>query len=377
MIQRTPAEPGTESDRQLAGTEEVEALPAADEPDAGTADPATLGFWAELRDAVSARTVVVVAGVLLLQLGFILSYVGAFHHPKPHHIPLAVVAPAPQAGQLAAQLNALPGSPVRATVVADEAAARERLRHNTSAAALVVDATGNTDTLLVSSAAGTSVQSAVQAVVERAEAAQQRGVRTVDVVPLQSGDGRGLTGFYLVLGWIVGGYLVAALLGVAKGARPATLRRALFRLGAVVPYALLSGLGGALIVGPVLGALTGHFWALAALGALLVFTAAAVTMALQVLFGVLGIGLTVLLFVVLGNPSAGGAYQPALLPPFWRAISAALPNGAATAAVRHIVYFDGYAVAGPILVIAGWALAGVVVALAAAAWWRRDPLRNA
>jgi hypothetical protein len=37
---------------------------------------------------------------------------------------------------------------------------------------------------------------------------------------VQPGDGRGLTGFYLVVGWIVGGYLVAALLGVSGGVPP-------------------------------------------------------------------------------------------------------------------------------------------------------------
>ena len=53
---------------------------------------------------------------------------------------------------------------------------------------------------------------------------------------------------------------------------------------------------------------------LAALGALLVFAVGAVTLAFQTLF-----------FVILGDPRAGAAYQPALLPPFWRAISSALP----------------------------------------------------
>jgi hypothetical protein len=48
-------------------------------------------------------------------------------------------------------------------------------------------------------------------------------------------------------------------------------------------------------------------------------------MAFQVLFGVLGIGLTVLVFVILGNPTAGGAYQAQLLPPFWRTLGYVLP----------------------------------------------------
>ena len=85
---------------------------------------------------------------------------------------------------------------------------------------------------------------------------------------------------------------------------------------------------------------------------MLVFSAAAVTMALQVLAGVLGIGLTVLLFVVIGNPSAGGAYQPSLLPAFWRSLSYALPNGAGTDTIRRIVYFGGDGITGHLVVIA-------------------------
>jgi hypothetical protein len=129
-----------------------------------------------------------------------------------------------------------------------------------------------------------------------------------------------------VIGWIVGGYLVAALLGITRGARPANTRRAVIRLLALVPYALLSGLGGALIVDQLLGALTGHFAALFGVGFLLVLAAATVTLAFQILAGIIGIGLTVLLFVVLGNPSAGGAYQRELLPGFWRTIGGALPK---------------------------------------------------
>lgn len=340
---------------------------------ARTRDVAGLGLWAELRDAVSVRTTLLVTAILLLQLGFILSYVGALHHPKPHRIPLAVVAPGPVADRTVAALNAIPGEPVQAVPVADEATARHRISEDTSAAALLVNPSGTTDTLLVASATGPAVASAVQQVVSRADATQARSVAMQDVVPLQSGDGRGLTGFYLAIGWVIGGYLVAALLGVTRGARPANIRRALIRLAVAALYAILSGLGGALIVGPVLDGLTGHLLPLWALGSLLVFAAATVSMALQGLFGVFGIGLTVLLFVVLGNPSAGGAFQRPLLPPFWRTVGPAIPNGAGTEAVRRIVYFHAYAITDPVLVIAGYALAGVVIsAVAAVLLNRRD-----
>jgi hypothetical protein len=226
-----------------------------------------------------------------------------------------------------------------------------------------VSGSSRTDDLLVASGGGAALAEAVETVVERVEAARGRRIRTHDLVPLQSGDARGLTGFYLVVGWLVGGYLVASLLGVARGARPANLRRAAIRLGSMVPYALLSGLGGALIVGPLLGALTGHLLALWWLGALLVLAAATVTMAFQVMLGVVGIGLAVLIFVILGNPSAGGAYQRPLLPGFWRAIGPALPNDAGTDGVRRIVYFAGHGLASRAIVIAAWLVAGAIVTL--------------
>src|SRR3954451_912361 len=332
---------------------------APDEP------PMVKSFRAELHDAISVRTFLLVAGVLALQLGFILSYIGAFHAPKPRNITVVVSAPQSDANAVVDRLNGLPASPLKTRIVGDAATAKQAVIDGRASAAFILNPSATTDTLLVASGGGTSVVTAVQDVLNRIEAGQRRTLTVQDVVPLQSGDGRGLSGFYLVTGWTVGGYLVASLLGVAKGARPATGRRAGIRLLSVVPYSIVSGFGGALVVDQVLGALSGHFLALWWLGALLVFAAAAVTMGLQVLFGVLGIGVTVLVFVVLGNPSAGGAYQPALLPPFWRALSGALPNGAGTESVRRIVYFGGHGIGTHLIVIAAYALAGTVVAIVA------------
>ena len=328
-------------------------------PDAG---PPRQGLLAEVRDAVTPRTLALGAGVLVLQLLFIWSYVGAFHAPALHRVPVVVAAPAPVAAQVAAGLNGIAGQPVHATAVPDQASAAARVRGGDSAAALIVRPAGRSDTLLVASGGGAALADALTLLFTRADATRQRTVTVHDIVPLQPGDARGLTGFYLVVGWIVGGYLLAALLGVSAGRRPTT-RRAIIRLLAMVPYAVLSGLGGTLIVDQGLGALTGHFWALWGIGALLVYAVAAVTMAFQVVAGIVGIGLAVLVFVIAGNPSASGAYQTALLPPFWRAISYALPTGAATDAVRRIVYFGGNGITIHLLVISAWLIAGVTVAM--------------
>jgi hypothetical protein len=324
------------------------------------------GFWAELWDAVSLRTVSLIAGVMLLQFAFILAYVAAFHAPKPRDIRLGIVSRSEKiSAQTAEKMNAIDSDPLNAIPVADKDAAIQMIKSGELSAALVINLFGKTDTLLISSGGGATVATAVTKVVTLLEKTQDRTVIVEDVVPLQSGDNYGLTGFYLVIGWIVGGYLMASLLGVAAGARPATPRRAYIRLAAVVPYALISGFGGAFIVDRVVGALTGHFLELALLGALLVASSATVTMAFQVMFGVIGIGLSVLVFVILGNPSAGGAYQTELLPPFWRFLSNGLPTGSGTDTVRRIVYLDSHGIRGHLIVISVWVIAGAVITVVA------------
>jgi hypothetical protein len=328
--------------------------------------PAKKSFREDVRDAVTKRTMLLMIGVLVLGLGFITSYVGAFHSPTPHRVPIAVVAPAQASARVVDELNALPGQPLHAQPAASATDARALVGHGSTSAALLVSGTGTTDSLLVATGGGAAVATAVETVIGNAEAAQHRSLTVADAIPAQTGDARGLSGFYLVVGWLVAGYIVAALLGIASGQRATSGRRALIRLSLMASYSILAGIGGALIVGPLLGALTGHVIALAALGALLVFCAASVTMAFQALAGIVGIGLTLLLFVILGNPSAGGAYSASMLPGFWRVIGGVIPNGAAVQAVRNIVYFGAHDVTGNLLVIAAWAFGGAIVAFGVA-----------
>ncbi|MFJ6796341.1 DUF3533 domain-containing protein [Streptomyces sp. NPDC091268] len=337
-------------------------------------DPSAGGFLSEVKDAVTIRAAVLVLGVLALQLAFITSYIGAFHHPEPSEIPLAVAAPlAPAARQTAEQLAALPGKPLDPRPVGDEAAALRQIRDRDVDGALIIDPAGTTDRLLVAGGAGASLSQALEEIVGRAEKARGRSLQVTDVAPSAAGDGRGLSSFYLVVGWCVGGYLCAAILAISAGARPSNLSRAVIRLAALLLYSIAAGLLGSVIAGPVLGALPGSLPALWGLGTLVVFAVGAITLAFQGLAGVVGIGLAILLVVVFGNPSAGGAYPYPLLPPFWKAIGPALPPGAGTYAARSIAYFRGNGATGPLLVLAAWAVAGSAVTMACAVMRRGRP----
>ncbi|MEO3841623.1 DUF3533 domain-containing protein [Streptomyces sp. B22F1] len=317
----------------------------------------------QVKDAVTPRSALLVLGVLALGVLFITSYAGAFHSPKPKDVPVGVVAPARERGKVVDGLNGLPGSPLSARAAASRDEAVDRIRDRGLDGALVVDPRGSKDVLLVASGGGPSLSDAVRKVVTAAERAQGRDVRTVDVAPADPGDARGLSAFYLVVGWCVGGYLCAAILAVSYGARPADTRRAVIRLGVLVLYAIALGVLGAVVIGPVLGALPGSVLGLAALGALLVCAAGATTFAFQGMLGILGVGMTVLVIVIAGNPSAGGPYPYPLLPPFWREIGPALIPGAGTWTARSIAYFDGRAMTGSLLVIAAWAVGGAVLTL--------------
>ncbi|MFC6065864.1 ABC transporter permease [Streptomyces ochraceiscleroticus] len=324
-------------------------------------------FAGELKDAVSARAALLIIGVLALTVAFIASYAGAFHSPKPRDVAFAVVAPPQELGRLVAKLDGMRGSPLDARPAGSRAGAVQQLKDREIDGALVVDPRGKQDELLVAGGSGSALSDALQKVLAKAEQAQQRTIRTTDVVPADPQDARGLSSFYLVVGWCVGGYLCAAILAISYGARPTNGRRAVIRLGTLLVYSVLAGLAGALVIGPALGALPGSVVALWGLGALIVFAVGATTFAFQGIAGIVGIGLTILVVVIGGNPSAGGAYPYPLLPPFWHAIGPALPPGAGTWAARSIAYFDGRAVTGPLLVLAAWAVIAAVLTLVFAA----------
>ncbi|MGA5469571.1 DUF3533 domain-containing protein [Streptomyces arboris] len=320
-------------------------------------------FVNEVKNAVTPRAALLVIGVLGLQLLFIASYVGALHKPKPTDVAFGVVAPQQMSQQLITQLDGLPGGPLDPRTVSSEAEAREQIMNRDIDGALIVSPQGRTDTLLVASGGGTVLSSALERILTQVEAGQQRTVRTVDVAPASADDFDGLSSFYLVVGWCVGGYLCASILAISAGTKPANRQRALIRTAVMAVYAVAGGIGGAVIIGPILGALPGSVWGLAGLGALVVFSVGMITLGLEALTGIVGIGLAVLIIVIAGNPSAGGAFPLPMLPDFWRAIGPALPPGAGTWVARSIAYFRGNAVTGPLLVLSAWAVAGTALTL--------------
>ena len=319
-------------------------------------------------------TALLLLGVLAVELVMIGSYVGALHKPRPHDVPVEIAGPRALALPAAQALGKRAGDRLDVRVATDPASAREAIETRDAFAALLVGPRG--DRLLVASAASALIAEELRAELRAAEPAA-RTLRVEDVKPLPADDPRGISPFYLVVGWLVGGYLAATILGLARGGAARSRRLAAVRMGALALYAIASGALGVLIVQGLVGVLEGETLALIGAGALIVFATGAITAALQAVLGVAGTALAIVVLVAIGNPASGGVFATELLPHPWRDIGALLPPGAGTTLVRNISYFGGNATGAALVVLIAYVVVGTLVTVAVGGRQKTGPLAEA
>ena len=294
---------------------------------------------------------------LVLMLAFSFSYVGAFHDPTPHHVPVAVAGP-PAA---VAELNRLPGDPLDARQATSRRDARSQIDDREVYGAY--DAA--TNRLFVASAANRPTAIALKRTFNRVAAARGRpAVRVTDVKPLPSKDPNGTAAFYSMIAWVFGGYIGATLIGMVGSPRSRSRARAAARIAALAGFGIVAGALSVVILRVSFDVFSGHVVALCAIAALTIFASGVATAGIQAVAGPAGTGLVILLFVILGNAASGGPFARPLLPGLWSAIGGVLPPGASVDLSRAALFFDGARITGPILVLVGWAAVGTAFMLA-------------
>lgn len=238
-----------------------------------------------------------------------------------------------------------------------------------------VQGNGSSSRLLTASAAGTSAQQAIEHAFAEMVAHAPVGMGRVkllseDLKPLPANDSRGLSSSALQFGLLLPSFVFGILLFVfGHGAA------LVHRLIAIGLFVLAAALVAALTVGPLIGALSGHFLAIFAIGALFAGAAALTTYGLESVLGFAGTGLAAFTFVLIGNATAGGGSNQEFLPNVFRQIGQALPNGATVRFIRNTVYFGGNHTHVALLVVALWALGGLTLVLVAEplrAWLKRS-----
>jgi hypothetical protein len=281
--------------------------------------------------------------------------VAANHEPRPHNLPLGIIGPAPAVAAITGQLDRRAPGAFAVRAYGSPAAARTAILHRSIYGALEP---GPPPVLLVADAASAFVAALLQKTFQAAAHAQGQRLTVRDLAPLPLSDSTGGTPFSATLSLIIIGILGTSMIYLVTRNRTLAVR-----LTALVILAAGAGLLTAVVTNVVVGAFSGHFLAIWGVATLFVLAMVMPIAAFQVLLGLPGTAVGLVVFVVIGDPSAGGSTAPQLLPNPWRAISQALPPGAAVTAMRDVVYFQGYGSTRALITLGAYAVLGAIAAV--------------
>ena len=235
----------------------------------------------------------IVAGLLLL-VTLLLVLGTAIRDPRPHDLPVGIVAPPPMGQQLTGAFSDNAPGAFDFTTFATEADARAALDNRDVAAALIVGPAG--PRLVVAGAAGDAVAGGITAAFTGAFKAQRTELPVEVVHPYAAGDPHGIVLFFLVLATLVSSVVVGALAALGTSGRSWRVP-----LGIVAIYAVSAGVVGGLVAAWLAGGFGGGLAGAMAVVALLSFAVGIVIAALARLLGPAGVALGALVVVFLGT----------------------------------------------------------------------------
>lgn len=289
---------------------------------------------------------------VIMGLAMALAYLGGFHKPAPHGVPVAVVGSAQEAGAVAAGLQQKAGDALDVRTVATADQAKDELRHLKISGAYVPNP--KRPELLVASASSDSTTSAVTKVFTKVAAAENAPLTVTDVVPLDENDPIGQNGFFYLVTLSVGSYAAA----IAIGAAGAT-RRFRERLGLLIGTAVVTATAQMAVASILFDMFHGHggaVWALSVVYALIVM---GVGVGLHAVVGRFSTLLFSVMFVALNFTSSGGVFQPAMQPGFYGWLHDFWLGSGFLQTLGHILYFGDADNSHGMWILIGWFLFGL------------------
>lgn len=196
---------------------------------------------------------------------------------------------------------------------------------------------------------------ATEMAVATAQPSPQIDVVPVDVVATSASDPRGLVLGAMLLPLSIGGVIIAAIIALLIGFRPAWRQ-----IVALVIVSATAGLGAYLVVQGFLGALPHEPAATWAVLSLTMLAIGATTAGLIALAGGPGLGLSAALMIFVGNAFSGATSAAQLLPAPAGDIGQWFPPGAAANLLRSTAYFNGKGAAGHLSVLIIRSVLGLV-----------------
>lgn len=299
------------------------------------------------------RTTAVAVTVVLVAVQVAAVWSIARGDARPHDVPVAVAGPDEIAGLVAAQSDG--STPLDLTAAGSAAAARDEVRDGRAAAALLIDLRTNRSTLVLSRAGG----SALDDVLERevgAVAQRYTSRLTIDRLGDASRTPPRWVAYAVALGSVALGWVIAVAITLRRGPVDETLAQGFSRNVLAVAWSTVLGLA---VLG--LGLATGaQPLLLGVVAGATAYTAAITTVALQSLYGVRGIALATVLFVLSAGPLVTGV-DPSLLPTPWDAVTPWTLHGAALQAVVSVLLDQPARLPRAVAVLVMWILGALLV----------------
>ena len=294
---------------------------------------------------------------LVMECLFALNYTSASHSPKATNMPFGVTGSSPILSEAQKHFS------LKVTSYPNETAVKTAINEAKIWGALIPASTpGAPSTLIV--VPSISDLAPLDIAVQFENAAKQVG-QTVKVqqyapVPLAKKDPFGLVQSLMLIPLLIGGYMSATLLMAATGKAAAR-----WRLAQLLGFAIVAGLVVDLVVGLALsGYATNKFWIVWPICSLIIAVVAFVAAVLQKLIGPAGTLLTVIVIILFGNPSSGGANGVPYLPTFWRDIGPYLPPRNGYILLHQTIYFGGHGTTQSLIVLLVYlVVAGAILAV--------------
>lgn len=304
--------------------------------------------------APSIKTVVShVALPVIMGLVMAVAYLGGFHKPAPHDLPIAVVGTTAQTQQIAQGMREAYGDKADVTVVATQGQAVSQLKHLKISGAYVPGA--ESATLLVNPMASDAAKSVVTAMVSPVAVKQHLPLQSKDVVAAPESDPAGQNAFFFLVALTVGSYASAIATGAAGAGRRFRDRIAI-GAGAAVVISTLSFL----IARIGYGMFPGHELTVWALSVLYSASVLAVGVGLHPILGRFSTVTYAAVFVAINFTTSGGVFPPSLQPAFFGWLHHFWIGSGFVEGLRRILYFPDVSIAGPMAILVGWFVLGLI-----------------
>ena len=277
--------------------------------------------------------IIVALGVCaIMECLFATTYMSAGHAPKATDLPFGVTGSSPVLTAAQKTIS------LKVTRYPNEQAAKTAIDQAQIWGALITSGTSNTLIVVPSISDLAPLDLAVRFEEAAKSAGQKITVQQYAPVPLAAKDPFGLVQGLMLVPLLIGGYMSSTLLMAATGKAAGRWRAA-----QLAGFAIAAGLAVDLIACFWLqGYASSKFWIVWPICSLIIAVVAFVAAVLQKLIGAAGTLLTIIVVLLFGNPSSGGANGVPYLPTFWRDLGPYLPPRNGYILLHHTIYFNGH-----------------------------------